>query len=334
MNAVRKEGRRAVRRAFRPTLGGRLEDRVLLSSGQAEIDAIVEQVLASRRKHRPATDGPIHAAAQRGRVLRHPIQTFVGNGGRKVRVLDGTGEAFDVQVDGVGTVTARPLPSHDGRVKIIAFGTTSRSSLIIAPARPVPTEGGAHTFNPAFGAGDEILNVGQIVIRSGRIGQILGYRTVNLSGPVRVRGESSVDRIALNRILPGGTIEVASDLNTLDLFVNADLAGAGTGIFVGRDLNWLDVQGNLSIRDGATINIGRDTGLVAQPAKGSAIGGQGMLIQGNLVIGEGGTFRVNRDINGTGASLAVRGNFNGTSRFSVGGTVNAPIAVLGTVTPT
>jgi hypothetical protein len=341
MNLMRKDGRRAVRRAFRPTLGGPLEERVLLSTGQAEIDAIVSQILASRRgvpASSPAAGdtGQGRVTVDRARIQRHPIQTFVGNGGRKVRILDGTGDAFDVAVTGVGTVTARPMPSHDGRVKIIARGTTSASVLTITPVRPQPQQGEAHTFNPAFGSGDELLNVGQIVIRSGRIGQILGYRTANLSGPIRILGESSVSRIALNRILPGGTIQVANDLDTLDVFVDADLSGAGAGIFVGRDLNWMNIQGNLTIGDGATLNIGRDTGEVAQPGKGTAIGGQGILIQGNLVINPGGTFVVTRNMNGIagGSSMAIRGNFNGTSRFSVGGSINQPITVLGTVTPT
>jgi hypothetical protein len=334
MSAMRREGRRAVRRAFRPEIGGPLEDRVLLSTGRAEIDEAVRQALADRRaqvsrervsRERVAPRANGHRDGQQ----RHPIQTLVRNGGRGVRILDGAGDAFDVVIDGTGTVTARPMPEHDGRVKIIARGTTSDSILLIAPANPAPTKGGAHTFNPAFGVGDELLEVGEIVIRSGRIGQVLGFRSVNLSGPLRVRGESTVDRIAVNRLLPGATIETANDLNTLDVFVDATLSGPGTGIFVGRDLNWVNVRGNLTLQGGATVNVGRDLGLLTQPTKGSAVGGKGMLVQGNFVIDPGSQFVIDRNLAGP---VEVRGNFNGTSRFVVQGQILAPVTVLGNIT--
>lgn len=324
--------RRPQRHVFQATATETLEPRQLLSTGQAEVSRVADLLVASRRQAATpsrAGEGAIAAAAA-ARAARVPIQTFIGNGGRTVRVRDSQGEYFDIKVQGVGTVTATPMPSHDGRVRIIALGTNSSSNLVVEPVRPVPRLNQAHTFNPAFGVGDELLNVGAIEIRSGRIGQILGFRTVNLSGPVVVRGESQVDRIAVNRLLPGATIDVANDLNTLDVFVNADLSGPGTGIFVGRDLNWTNVRGNLTIADGAAIRIGRDLGLVAQGAKGTAVGGQGLLVQGNLVIAPSSAFIINRNLVGP---VTVQGNFTGASRFIVLGTVRASVSVLGTVTP-
>jgi hypothetical protein len=92
----------------------------------------------------------------------------------------------------------------------------------------------------------------------------------------------------------------------------------------------MNVRGNLTFADGATANIGRDLGLVAQPAKGTAVGGQGLLVQGNFAINPGSEFVINRNLAGP---LVVRGNFDGTSRFIVRGSVLASTQVLGNVTP-
>jgi hypothetical protein len=327
MSGTRRDGRRAGRHAFRPDHGGPLEQRTLLSTGQAEVSRIADMILAAKRQGKAEARRP---RAEPQREARHPIQTFVKAGGQAVRIRDPQGEYFDVTVQGTGTVRATPMPTHDGRVRIIVLGTTSSSNLVIAPARPRRQPGKAHTFNPVFGIGDELLNVGAIELRSGRIGQILGFRTVNLSGPIEVRGESRVDRIALNRILPGGSITVNEDLDTLDIFVDANFSGAESGLFIGRDLNWTNVRGDLTFSDGATASIGRDLGLLAQPNKGTAIGGQGLLVQGNFVINPGSTFTINRNLAGP---LVVRGNFNGTSRLIVRGSIQAGTQVLGTVTP-
>lgn len=329
-----RRSHRSPRRSFRPDLNGPLEDRTLLSTGQAEVSQVAEMLLASRRSpgHKATTAAPtgdtVHTAViRRARV---PIQTFVANGGRSVRVRDAQGEYFDVKITGVGTVTARPMPNHDGRVRIITFGTNSASSLSIDPARPRARQGQAHTFNPAFGKGDELLNVGEIQIRSGRIGQVLGFRTMNLSGPVVVLGDSNVSRIAANRLLPGALIDIAGDLDTLDVFVDANLAGPGTGIFVGRDLNWTNVRGDLTVSNGAAVSVGRDVGLVAQAAKGTGSGGQGILVQGNFTIAPESAVIINRDLAGP---MTIQGNFNGYSRFVVKGSASGTISVLGTTSP-
>lgn len=322
------------RRAFRPNWDGRLEDRELLSTGQAEVSRIADQMLAARHDGAgPVSTRRATAVPRQDGPREHlkPIQTFVRGGGKGVRVIDGQGDIFDVIITGTGTVRARPTRDHDGRVDLILSGTTSDSIVTISPAALHQEPGKAHTFNPAFGSGDELLNVRAIQVRSGRIGQILGFRTVNLSGPIDVRGESAVDRIALNRILPGGSITVTNDLNTLDVFVNANFAGSGTGLFVGRDLNWMNVRGDLTFTDGATAGIARDLGLRAQPQKGTGAGGQGLQVQGNFNIASGSTFVIERNLAGP---LVVQGNFTGTSRFIVRGFVTSGVQVLGTVSPT
>jgi hypothetical protein len=46
----------------------------------------------------------------------------------------------------------------------------------------------------------------------------------------------------------------------------------GTDINIGRDLNLLNVGGNISLSDGSEFNIGRNLGLVSQPPKGTGTG--------------------------------------------------------------
>lgn len=326
MGSNRDDQRRSSRRALRPTVDDRLESRVVLStaSGTAEI---AEAIAYVRTQARPTTTAQARTLGTRAQATLRPtvnagqvlgttqfksIRTLVANGGRTVRILDGHGDAFDVRVSGGGTVTARPM--HDGRVKIIAMGTNPQSELLIHPVNVNPQKGQAHTFNPEFGIGDDILEVGAIEIRSGRIGQILGYRTANLSGPLIIRGSEAVDRIALNTLKPGALIQTAGDLNTLNVFGGAQLGGANTGIVVGRDLNWFTIGGNLILEDGAVLDVSRDVGLTAQAAKGTSIGGQGGLIQGNLGIDSGSAVLVGR---ATDAVVLIQGSYIGDSATRV-----------------
>ena len=59
-------------------------------------------------------------------------------------------------------------------------------------------------------------------------------------------------------------------MNTLDVLNGITLSG--TSINIGRDLNLLNVGGNISLSDGSQFNIGRNLGLVSQPPKGTGTG--------------------------------------------------------------
>jgi hypothetical protein len=319
---MRREDRRARarRRSFKPHLDdNRLETRVVLSVANPYLIAIRAQQL----------NQPV--------PIFHQPQSLTRRGGQSVRILTGRGTAFDVTVRGFGTVTARP--TADGRWNLNVFGTDANSELTINPVDPsILRQFGkrtAHTFNPSYGVGNPILEVAGVNVTTGKIGQILGFRTANLSGPIVLRNDSPIDRIAFNRLLPGALIQTAGDLDTLDVFVSANLAGSGTGIKVGRDLNWFNVRGDLTIEDGATLETTRDIGLVPQPDKGTAVGGQGMLVQGNLILAPAGSMVVGRNLSGSsvGNSLTVFGNLAGSSRLTVNGVVTRPVVVLGTTTP-
>src|SRR5205807_1378145 len=116
-----------------------LESRLLLSHGAFKV--------------RPSTLAPV------------PFQSFTFDGGRGVRVVDSSGEFFDVHLAGGGVVRAFSLPG--GRVALRVDGSTVDSVLSIDPATTHRVKGFAHRF--AFGQGTQphILNVGEIEVTSG-----------------------------------------------------------------------------------------------------------------------------------------------------------------------
>ena len=91
-----------------------------------------------------------------------------------------------------------------------------------------------------------------------------------LSGPLVASGTTAIDRIAFDAILPGASITTGGDVNTLDVLNGITLTG--TKINIGRDLNLLNVGGNIDLSNGSQFNIGRNLGLVSQPPKGTGTG--------------------------------------------------------------
>lgn len=264
---------RADARAFRPSIDGRLEPRLLLAA-------------------RPAA-----------------IQTALG--GQAVLLTTRSGQPFYVLVS-TGTVRATRLSG--GRFGLIVDGTNQDSSLTINPLVPSQEQGQAHTFNVKQARFRQLINIGSVRVSNGRIGSILGYRTAILSGPVFATADSRVDRIAFNTVTPGASINVGGDLNTLDVLNDMTLSGPNTGVFVGRDLNLLNVGGDLTIDDGATIFVGRDLGLAAQPGKGTGPSGQGASILGNFLLTDGGRFVVARALD---APFVVFGSTRGTMNLGI-----------------
>ena len=240
-----KGDRRPGRRAFQPTIDGRLETRVLLS----------------------------HASV---------IKSHTAAGGQAVVITNTSGQQFFVSVT-EGTIRAFPAPG--GRASFVVDGTSSNTLMeinqIIPPHKPTR---GAHTFNSTLGAGTGVLNIAAINVTSGYINSIEGYHTAILSGPISIGGASQVNRIALLAIQAGGSIGVGGDLNTLDVYNSAIFSGS-TGLFVARDLNWLEVGGDLTFSNGANLTVGRGVGQIFQLPKGSGNGGQGIYVNGNLTIG-------------------------------------------------
>jgi hypothetical protein len=382
MDESRTNGRKAVSRAFRPSLGGQLEDRVLMTRQIKLID--VAHGLLKHTKPRAAYnvkqppflahDAPVF---NRGRGFKQHfaigIQTARGGQNVEITAVDGshymvtlsytsntlatniaegangqggvsspasTSEQVSQQAarypQPVGTVRAYPMPG--GRVGIIVDGSTLNTELAINPLGIPQKKGFAHSY--AYGEANRghVLNIGQITINSGSIGGILGYQSAALSGPLVSNGPGAIDRIAFSQLLPGASITTGGDVNTLDVLTSADLSGAGTGIFVGRDLNLLNVGGNLQLSNGAVFSIGRNLGLVPQPPKGTGTGSNvlllnfnqlaqttitvtlppsvGSFIQGNLIIdtANGSSFLIGNNINNT---MYIEGGIIGFSGILV-----------------
>jgi hypothetical protein len=307
-----RTGRRASQRAFRPTLDGQLETRFLLAGGVR------------------------HAALAAGDP---PLQFQTANGGRAVVITDVDGAQFEVTVTSdlqtadphqitAGVVRAHALPG--GKVAITAFGTTVDSIVAINPLVKRRAKGGAHNFAAGQAVNDSILHIGSIKIASGKVSEIVGYRSADLSGPVSVLAKTAINRIAFESLLPGASITTGGDLNTLDVLNSINLAG-GPSITVGRDLNWINTNGDLTLNTGSSLIVGRDIGLVAQAAKGTGPPGQGGFVGGNLVIGPGSKISIGRSL---AAPFVVNGNGTGMSRVMVGTPLNNFVFRPGaTVTP-
>ena len=152
----------------------------------------------------------------------------------------------------IGTVRAYPMSG--GRVGIIVDGSTQNTELAINPLGEPQKTGFAHSFAYGESNRSHVLNVGQITINSGEIGAVLGFQDTELSGPLVSNGTGAIDRIAFESLLPGASITTGGDVNTLDILNGADLSGAGTGVFIGRDLNLLNVGGTLDLSDGAVFS--------------------------------------------------------------------------------
>jgi len=346
----RKEGRRADRRAFRPSLQNEtLESRMLLSGSRSNLPGSVflrnPKPGVALRYNNPEF---LSAGANRFPVASYPrgnrVATQTAHGGQSVIVAAPDGSHFRItltqfiptagqgqtqnssgttipgnqnpiqgQIPGAGPVqpigTVRAYAMPNGKVGLILDGTTTQSELDINP-QPFPQRRGyAHSF--AYGQTNQskVLDIGQITVNSGQIGAILGYHTANLSGPLVSTGTTPVDRIAFNNLLPGASIHVGGDLNTLDVLNNVKLDG-GPGVVVGRDLNLFNVGQDMTLTNGASLNVGRFLGATPQPPKGTGTGSnflatnQALLgtgtstslpslsgfVQGDLLIGPGSIF--------------------------------------------
>ena len=120
-----------------------------------------------------------------------------------------------------------------------------------------------------------------------------------------------MDRISFDALLPGASINIGGDLNTLDVLNGITLVKGDT-IDIGRDLNLLNVGQNLDLSGGGSFIVNRFMGTTPQPPKGTATGsnilalnqalvGTGTstivpsltaYIQGNMNLGTAGTFKV------------------------------------------
>lgn len=307
MSDRRTDRRRADRRAFRPTVDGRLETKLLMAHF--------------------GRFGYLYPAGH--------IQT--AQNGQAVDITTQTGESFFVQVSGGGTVKASAMPG--GKFALKLLGTNNQSVVTISPIVDSILKNTAHIFNTRQTQYNGLLNIGSITVSTGMINDILGYKTTVLSGPLYAFGTNPIDRLAFDALAPGANIITGGDVNTLDIATSVNLSGPGTGINVGRDLNFFSTFGDVNIINGANIIVGRNLGLIAQAAKGtgpsSIPGNQAFLnstnttfgatvfeatqIEGNLAIAPGSQFRIQGAI---GGQFLVSGFVAGANNISTLGLLN------------
>lgn len=225
----------------------------------------------------------------------------------------------------IGTVRAYAMPG--GRVGLIVDGSTPNTELTINPLGQPQEKGFAKSFAYGESGRTHLLNIGQITVTSGEIGDIEGFQTAELSGPLQVVGNTSIDRIALDAILPGASITTGGDLQTLDVLTGIDLSGAGTGITIGRDLNLLNVGTGITLSDGANFIIGRNLGLVAQPPKGTGTGSNVLSLNYTAVTNS----TISVTIPSVGSFIQGNVNINPGSVFGIGGTVYYTMYIEGSV---
>jgi hypothetical protein len=209
--------------------------------------------------------------------------------------------------------TVRAYPDTGGRVKLVVDGTTENTELIIEPYARIRPRNQAHQFSAQVGRQDNLLHLSDIMVTSGRLNSILGYRTADLSGVVTIASDTPVSRIALSSINPGASIITGGDLNTLNVYNSAVFDG-GAGLRVGRDLNQLTVSGDFEFRNGAQFTVGRDIGLTVQPTKGTSQGGVGGEITGNMYIGSTSAWTVGRAVD---APFVIKGRLDGTNHITI-----------------
>lgn len=311
-----RDARRRVRRAFVPSINERLEERNFTSQLTPGARLLQRRAILIER----------FARMQRGFV-----NSFTAGGGSEVALTDIDGERYRVAVasptnqttvQNAGTVQA--ARGTGGSVFLVIQGTREDTTVDVTPiGYPLVTQGN-HKFVFPRKLWDRRINLAGVDVVSGKLGGFFGYQTTNLSGRLINRGTDSVDRVALAALLPDAAIETGGDLNTLDILGDADFSGTTAGMNIGRDLNAMNVGGNLTIRDGAQLIIGRDVGAEAQPPKGTGPAGRGIRVMGNLTIAEGSTLTIRRNLVG---QIFVQGNLTGASRLIVEGAA-APNSVV------
>ena len=240
----------------------------------------------------------------------------------------------------VGTVRVYAMPN--GEVGIIVDGSTKNTELTInALPHPIP-KGYAHSYAYGMSGETHILNIGQITVNSGSIGAIDGFQTANLVGPLVVNGTTTVNRIAFNAImpqpaimplpasytLPGPSITVGGSLNTLDVLQGITLSAPDEFIHIGRDLNLLNVGGDITLENGSSIKIDRHLGAILQPPKGTGTGSDVLSL--NLPS----TTTLVATPPQTAVSGYIQGNvtIGSTSSFIVVGEIFYPLYIIGNVT--
>lgn len=287
-----------------------------------DLCAIVHAIRAttSNNRRRYSRIVPVPESLE-GRQLLSFLQPF-GNKFERVR----SGGALDViSVSGPGQVFTKRLSRST--VAISLTGTTQDSQVTMSSLAARPGE-----LNSP-------LQIGKILVQTGRLGSFTGTTTADLDGPLspltgpvtslqfdalgpgaQININGNLGQITINRGIdlgPAGRINVSNDL-TGSLAVSRDVTLAGGQIDIGRDMDGpVTIGGSLTINDGGQFSVTRNLGAsTASPTTSTsttsaapASGSGGVTVGGNLNLDSDGKLTVGGNV----SSLTVGGNLEASS---------------------
>jgi hypothetical protein len=229
-----------------------------------------------------------------------PLLSFF-SGPSAIRPLLTRAGQFLIQVSGPGLVKVHP--GRQGAIGLIAFGTTTDSTLSVTLVRP------------RWHATAKFLAINNLTVTSGLLGSLNagaaeltgamtplnnGVSTLDLAeiGPsAQLVVNGSVAQMSVGNVDlgPSGRIVISGTLNTTDLAGPMTIGGVtidGGQFVIGQDsLDAISVTGNLSISHDGVFSVGRDLD-------------GGLTVNGNLVLDTGGQLMVGRNL----SNLTVNGN--------------------------
>jgi len=220
-----------------------------------------------------------------GRQLLSFLQPF-GNKFARVR----SGGVLDViSVSGPGQVFTKRTDRHT--VAIALSGTTQDSQVTISSL-------GAHA-----GVFNSPLQIGKILVQTGRLGSFNGTTTADLDGPLSPL-IGPVNSLQFDALGLAAQIDVKGNLGQLTVNRGIDLGQTGR-INVSNDLTGtFSVTRDVAL-EGGQVNIGRD---LAGP----------LTVGGSLKVEDGGQFSVARNLGGSTA-VTTSGTSTGSSSGAGGG---------------
>lgn len=323
MSFSRSGGSRAPKRALRPTLDNRLEDRVVLSGLTPHEYMALSQRLLNNPSPRlarvigfPAFTKNAPGVKESPLPANRAVAVQTIRGGQAVNVVAPDGSHFRIQLSYISNT--QQTSAAEGSVGAFTQGSGAGGLAVLQPTE-IPQPQGTVRVYPMPG---------------GKVGIILDGTTDNtelsinpLPQPIRKGYAHSFayGQGAKERVLKIGQITVNSgSIGAIVGFHTADLAGPvavggsrsvdrmafrsilpgasittggdlntldvlqgvhlnGTNIQIGRDLNLFNVGGDVVLENGASVLVGRDMGLVGQPPKGTGTGSNVLSLNAPLI---------------------------------------------------
>ena len=323
MSFSRSGGSRASKRALRPTLDSRLEDRVVLSGLTPHEYMALSQRLLNNPSPRlarlvgfPAFTKNAPGVKESPLPANRPVAVQTIRGGQAVNVAAPDGSHYRIQLSYISNT--QQAAEAEGAAGAFAQGAGTGPLAVIQPTeipqpqgtvRVYPMPGGAVGIIVDGTTDNTELSINPLPqpIRKGyahsfaygqasrdhvlKIGQI----TVNSGNIGAIVGFHTADLAgpivvngtrAVDRMAFRSILPGASITTGGDLNTLDVLQGIhlnGTNIQIGRDLNLFNVGGDIVLENGASVLVGRDMGLVGQPPKGTGTGSNVLSLNAPLI---------------------------------------------------